>query len=173
MPLGYDELEPIINETREKVRTEIIRANMIGTLDLVLEKYGVEISSSMSEPINRTGDTILVLGGLSIGKDDLSNLFKRFKVKQKSFEFVEYEDVTNFNFQKLIANRKYTDIFVGPVPHKAMNIGDASGVIEYLLNSEDIPAKLSILRDNSGELKINKKTFKQALEDSALLNSYY
>ena len=173
MPLGYEELEPISNETLNKVRAEILRANTIGTLDLVLEKYGVEIGLPMSEPMNRTGDTILVLGGLTISKDDLNNLFRKFKIKEKSFEFVEYDEVTNFNFSKLIANHRYTDIFVGPVPHKAMNIGNASGVIEYLQNADDIPAKIAVLRDNSGELKISKRTFKQALEDSMLINAIY
>ena len=58
MPLGYEELEPIINETLNKVRAEILRANTIGTLDLVLEKYGVEIGLPMSEPMN--GNTVAI-----------------------------------------------------------------------------------------------------------------
>ena len=171
MPLGYDELEPIIKEAQEKLRIDIIEANRIGMLGFVLEKYGVEISLPMPEPMFRRGDTILVLGDLSISKDDLCNLYRRFKVKQRMFEFVEYDDVTNYNFSKLIANNKYTDIFVGPVPHKAMNIGDASSVIEFLQNTDDIPAKVAVLTDNTGELKISKRTFKKALEESELLNN--
>lgn len=173
MPLGYDQLEPIIKEAQEKIRIDIIDANRIGMLDFILEKYGVEINLPLPEPMFRRGDTILVLGDLSISKDDLSNLYRKFKVKQKMFEFVEYDNVTNYNFSRLIANNKYTDIFVGPVPHKAMNIGDASSVIEFLLGSDEIPAKVAVLRDNSGELKISKKTFKQALEKSALINADY
>ena len=171
MPLGYDELEPIIKEAQEKLRIDIIEANRIGMLGFVLEKYGVEINLPMPEPMFRRGDTILVLGDLSISKDDLCNLYRRFKVKQRMFEFVEYDDVTNYNFSKLIANNKYTDIFVGPVPHKAMNIGDASSVIEFLQNTDDIPAKVAVLTDNTGELKISKRTFKKALEESELLNN--
>lgn len=171
MPLGYDELEPIIKEAQEKLRIDIIEANRIGMLGIVLEKYGVEINLPMPEPMFRRGDTILVLGDLSISKDDLCNLYRRFKVKQRMFEFVEYDDVTNYNFSKLIANNKYTDIFVGPVPHKAMNIGDASSVIEFLQNTDDIPAKVAVLTDNTGELKISKRTFKKALEESELLNN--
>ena len=157
MPLEYNELEPIIAETIEKVRADIIRANMMGTLDLVLEKYGVDAALPDYGTKQRSGDTILVLGALSIGKDDLNNLFRRFKVKERCFEFVEYDDVTNFNFAKLIANTKYSDVFVGPVPHKAMNIGDASSVIEYLQSSNEIPAKVAVLRDVGGELKMSKK----------------
>lgn len=171
MPLGYDELEPIIKEAQEKLRIDIIEANRIGMLGFVLEKYGVEISLPMPEPTFKRGDTILVLGDLSISKDDLCNLYRRFKVRQRMFEFVEYDDVTNYNFSKLIANNKYTDIFVGPVPHKAMNIGDASSVIEFLQNTDDIPAKVAVLTDNTGELKISKRTFKKALEESELLNN--
>lgn len=173
MPLGYDELEIIINDVQEKVRRDIVEANRVGMLEFVLDKYGMELNLPMPAPLDRRGDTILVLGALSISKDDLSNLFRKFKIKQKTFEFVEYDDVTNFNFSKLIENHKYTDIFVGPLPHKAMNIGNASSAIEYLLESDEIPAKISILRDNNGELKISKRTFKKALEESALINADY
>lgn len=173
MPLEYNELEPIINATIEKIRADIIRANMMGTLDLVLEKYGMDVALPSADTRHRTGDTILVLGALNISKDDLNNLFRKFKVKERCFEFVEYDDVTNFNFSKLVANTKYSDIFVGPVPHKASNIGDASGVIEYLQNSDEISAKVTVLRDASGELKISKRTFRNALEDSILINPEY
>ena len=173
MPLGYDELEPIINEVLEKVRVEIIRANMMGTLGLAIDKYGVEVTLPSVETRQRIGNTILVLGGQRISRDDLNKLYKIFKVKEKHFEFVEYDDVTNFSFGKLIGSSKYSDIFVGPVPHKAMDIGDASGVIEYLQTADDIPAKITVLRDSSGELKISKKTFKQALEESNLINDRY
>lgn len=172
MPLGYDELEPIINEVLEKVKTEIIHANRMGTLDLALDRFGVGVTLPEIETRQKTGNTILVLGEQRISKNDLNKLYKIFKVRPKNFEFVEYDDVTNFSFGKLIGNKKYSDIFVGPVPHKAMNIGATSGVIEYLQASKEIPAKISILRDNSGELKISKKTFKKALEESNLINQY-
>lgn len=172
MPLEYDELEPIINEVLENVKVELIRANSMGTLDLALDRYGVEIALPEIETRQRIGNTILVLGDQRISKDDLNKLYKIFKLKAKNFEFVEYGDVTNFSFGKLIESNKYSDIFVGPVPHKAMGIGDSSGVIEYLQTSKEIPAKISILKDNSGELKISKKTFKKALEESNLINQY-
>ena len=173
MPLEYDELEEIIEKTLEKVRIEIMNANRMGTLDLVLSKYGMETASPITSTRQKSGDTILVLGNLNISKEDLNNLFRRYKVSSKNFEFVEYDDVTNYNFVKLIANTAYTDIFVGPVPHKAAGIGNASSVIAYLQNSDEIPAKVTVLKDKAGDLKINKKTFKQALDECELLSEYY
>lgn len=172
MPLEYNELEPIIEEVLEKVRTEILTANRIGTLDIVLDKYDVNAALPVYTDHSKKGDTILVLGNLSIDKKDLKHIYKIFKVREETFEFVEYDDVTNFNFGKLIANTKYTDVFVGPVPHKARDIGTESGVIEYLKNESDITAKIAELRDSAGELKISKKTFKQAMEESDLINRY-
>jgi len=52
-----------------------------------------------------------------------------------------------------------------------MNIGNASSVIEYLQTTDEILAKVAVLRDNSGELKISKKTFRKALEESFFINA--
>lgn len=172
MPLEYSELEVIIEKIIETVRTDLITANRLGTLDLALAKYGIENDFCDTEVQSRNGTTILVLGACSISKADLDNLYKKFKLKRKTFEFVAYDEVTNFNFSKLIGNNKYTDIFVGPVPHKAMNIGKCSGVLEYLLSSKEIPAKITELKDSNGELKISKRTFKKALEESNCLNPF-
>ena len=170
MSLEYNELEPIIEKICEKIRTEICNANRLDMLDMVLEKYGEE-SILLPYGRQRKGDKVLVLGDLSIKKEDIANLLRRFKLDEKSFEFIDYDEITNFNFSKLIGNCRYADIFVGPVPHKASGIGNHSSVINYLKSTNEIPAKISVLKDNNDDLKITKKTFRKALEESDILNS--
>ena len=90
MPLEYSELEVIIEKIIEIVRADLITANRLGTLDLALAKYGIENDFCDTEVQSRNGTTILVLGDCSISKADLDNLYKKFKLKRKTFEFVAY-----------------------------------------------------------------------------------
>lgn len=126
--LNINELQELIDKTIEKVQSEIIIANRCGYLDEVLKKYGLYEEEYF--PCEKRIAKILVIGQSSVSKDDLLRKIKKYGLKEDRFEFVlDYDAAQNYNMEHLRFNNKYSDIFVGPMPHKATGMGDCSSII--------------------------------------------
>lgn len=104
---------------------------------------------------------IIILGQLSIDKKDVNNVFNKLNICPKSVEFVSYKEAVCFNYIKLKNSKKYSDIIVGPLPHKGNDIGEYSSIITMLERDQSFP---NVIRaTTSNELKLTKNSLINSL----------
>lgn len=164
------ELFPLIDEICDRIKREIIDANRVGELEEVLKKYEIEKEEYyFCEP--RIAK-ILVIGQTQTSIVDLKRVIKKFKnfgIDEDRFEFVlNYEDSKNYPMESLRYNQKYSDIFIGPIPHKTNGMGDCSSILAKIKKNPGEYPKMTELKDSNG-LKITKNSFEEALKKSQLL----
>lgn len=164
MALGLAEMEILIASAQQKLSEELILANHLGTLDDVLSKYGLKKSSPRYFSEVARHPKVLVCGDLGIKQKDLSGLIKNMSLNPDQFEFVAYDDVTNYNFSKLEYNSSYSDILFGPAPHQAKGADGYRSIINCIESQPEIYPKMLRIETFSGELKISKTSFSSALK---------
>ena len=162
--LGIEELEELIEKVKEHIEKEIIKANRSGELDEFLVKCGyVEESYFYSVP---NTSKVLVIGASQVAENVLKGIIKDLGLDKDRFEFIlDYNDAKNFPMDILKYNSKYCDILMGPIPHKTTGMGDCSSIIAEITNHQEDYPKLNVMRA-SGEIKITKTSFKEALLNS-------
>jgi len=107
---------------------------------------------------------ILVLGASSLKKEYIFGIAKEFGLSKDQLDlFLDYDKNRRFQIEKLRYNSPYSGILIGPVAHCVTGLGDYNSVIEKLRNEEGYPPFREI-KTFSGELKITKTAFKEALE---------
>lgn len=168
--LEYNELEILIEEITEKITREIIMANRTGNLNEVLKKYGLDESITSDENLllNMNKAKILLIGNTETKVSDLMKAAKYMGIDAEKIEyFLDYEKITNFNFGKLRYSTVYSDILVGPIPHKVKGIEENSSLIVMIeSNQEEFPKLTKVMSE--GELKISKNSFQKALQNTRL-----
>ena len=68
-----------------------------------------------------------------------------------------------FNFKKLLTSTKYSDIFIGPTPHKAKNLNGSTRPNQFLIDNQEKLCKIHQLRQKNGKLGISKENFEDAI----------
>ena len=169
--LNSDELFDLIESIKDKIEKEIIRANRTGTISEILNKYNFEVEEDYAYCEPRIAK-VLVIGQSSTTVDALKSVLKKYNIDKDRFEFVlEYKDAKNFPMNTLRFNSKYCDIFAGPIPHKTNGMGDCSSILAEIQNNQSEYPKLTKLM-SSGELKITKNSFEDALLKSQLMKNF-
>lgn len=168
--LNSDELLELIENIQSQIENEIIMANRIGTLNEVLAKYKFELEEQYCYCEPKIAK-VLVIGQSSVKVEVLKGILKKHGISKDRFEFIlEYDDVKNYPMNTLRYNSKYCDIFAGPMPHKTNGMGDCSSILAEIQNHQSEYPKLTKLIA-SGELKITKNSFEEALLNSQLMNN--
>lgn len=151
----------------EQLATILHRKNIDGTLERMLREMGLDEVIAEYEGIRSPlatwpdGD-VLVLGAKPSMVDDLRGVGKGLGISKDRFEFVEYNDVTNFSFRKLSYISKYCAVLAGAHPHMARDIEGASSVVAHLESKRDeFPETVRLVA--GGQLSVTKTNFKQAL----------
>ena len=139
MRLDSDSLDRLINDVLTKIQLDIIKKNSSDELELVLEKYGL---SEMMQDVIPTSDLyqnnirnakILVIAFNFPNEDKLRlTAKKKFGIPPDRIEFQAIK--SNFNYERLRYTDAYSDIIVGPVPHKGVGIGDNSSFLAAVAN---------------------------------------
>lgn len=169
MALNQEQLDSFINESLNRIQLAIIRANATGELNNLAEKYG--LSDLLGEAIpsfeyfDKFRAKILVLAFQFHDVDDWKVRAKKaFGIQANRIEFVEYK--ANFNYAKLRCSSAYSDIFVGPIPHKGVGIGDASSFLADAENHPEDYPKIHRMTDSGGDLKATLSSFMKCLQNS-------
>ena len=91
----------------------------------------------------------------------LVNIARKYGIKENRIEFeLDYARLTNYNFSKLRNSMVYSDVLVGPMPHKVEGIeGFSSFLAMTEANPEEFPKIIKL--ESSNELKITKNTFRK------------
>lgn len=158
MVLGVLELEPII----DAIQRLVFEANRRDNLEELLEKLGL---TEFLQP-ECTYDTykegrILVVGNSEVDKKILLASAEKCGVSKARFEFVSYDEATNYNFKKLQYNPNYRVVMFGATPHSASGKGDSSSIITAMENQSGYPKVIRMIAND--KLKITKKNFKETL----------
>lgn len=173
MSLGSDEMAKIVYYAQQKIAEELFLANRIGNLDSVLKKYGLIEKIPEFFPEVSRNPKVLVCGDLGIKEKDLRGIIKHLGLDPDQFEFVPYEKVTNYNFGKLINSSGYSDILLGPVPHKAKDCQGYSSIISRIESNPEQYPKMMRITEKSGDLKISKTSFIEYLKKTRCYEMKY
>lgn len=158
--LDIAELQEVIDKFIEKVTL----ANRNGNISKILEKFDIDCEQYAYCEYRIA--KILVIGYSDVNIVDLKRVIRKRNLEEDRFEFViDDESIKNYPMNSLKNNYKYSDIFIGPMPHKTTGMGDCSSIIAEIKNNQDEYPKLTELRD-ANVLKISKSSF-----DKAILNS--
>lgn len=109
---------------------------------------------------------ILVIGACQLREHTLHIVACEYGMKVKDFKFIEYSKVTNYDFSKLLNTNKYTDIFVGAVPHSAKGIAGYNSPLDFLEAHENELPRVQYLRRDNQQLGLTKANFEKAIAKS-------
>jgi len=161
--LGYEELQELILEIQNKISEEITLANRTEGLEEILNKYGFNIEEVYYPYTEISRAKILLIGYSEVSTNDIYGICKSFNLDKNDIEiFDDYSKLPNFKCEILRYSDKYSDLLIGPLPHKMSGIGNHSSLISMI---EDCPYEFPklIKLDYTGELKITKESLKRAL----------
>ena len=171
MRLSPEELQSFIDEALNKIQLDLIRGNGRGELREAAEKYNLlalldgSIPSCDFYKSNVRRAKILVLAIQMPNVDDWKlRAKKKYGIPSDRIEFLSIK--SNFNFAHLKYTNAYSDIIVGPVPHKGVGIDDNSSFLAAAeRHPEDYP-KVHRMTDSSGELTLSQSAFERCLDAS-------
>lgn len=160
-------LTELLEQIYIKLTREVTNAYYNNEINDIMVKYDLLQKVEDIKFYNKNAK-ILVLGALSCNKDDLIKKAKSLGIKKEQIEFgPDYINMHNFNYEKLRNNTSYSDVLVGPVPHKGKGIeGYSSFLAMVQSNPQEFPNIIKL--DASNELKITKSSFEKALVKSNL-----
>lgn len=163
------DLTQLLEKIYQKLTTEVTNAYYNGDLDELLKKYGIEDETEHFY-YDTNHSKIIVIGDTMINKNEMEYIAKQNGINPKRMEFVlEYDKITNYNFEKFKYNMSYSDILVGPIPHKVNGLDDSSSFLSMARKHPDIFPKVIELRD-SNKLKITKSSFQKGLLETRFYN---
>lgn len=165
------DLVEILDKIYQKLVKEITEAYEEKRLSEVLKKYGFE--NEKENNYFAQGNRILVIGQPVVPKEILNGVAKSLGINKNDIDYeLDYEKLPSFNFGKLRYTSPYTDILVGPMPHKVKDIENYSSFLSMAeANPEDFPNVIRL--ETSNELKITKESFRKGLlKTKVCLSSY-
>ena len=166
--LGHKELDELLEKVYHQLVEEIIFANRTNRLNQVLEKYGFNDAPNEIDYIELTRAKILVVGDLQIKSNHLHAIMKDYDLDPDHMQFVSYEDAKTYPWESLKHSMTFTDVFIGPMPHKVLGIEHHASIISKIEADPHSYPRLHKLTAGH-QLKITKNTFEQALKASYLL----
>ena len=112
---------------------------------------------------------ILILGGEgSISLKEAYNILKELGLSHNTdIKWIAYRDMDHFDITALQNTRNYSDIIVGSVPHRMLNVPEQN-LVAHLQNNVSLYPKFQILRkvDDGDLLQITKTNLREALKKS-------
>ena len=161
-----EELSCILEKIYQKINKEIVEAYYSGKLKEVMKKYDLEEESYSYSNMDRA--KILVIGDSAVKVDILKGLVKECGIPKNRVDFeLDYKKLKNYNFGKLQFSLIYSDVIVGPMPHKVPGIENYNSFLSMIESKTEEYPKLVRLDSSSG-LKITKEAFRKGLKSTKL-----
>lgn len=173
--MNNKDLVQLLEKIYEKLSKEITYAYHNDNLDEVLKKYELEDEENEIEHFyyDTNRSKIIVIGGSRIDKNEMEYIAKHNGIDPRRIEFVlEFNKLTNYDFNKFKYNMSYSDILIGPIPHKVKGLDGSSSFLAMVKEDPKSFPNVIDLR-NSHELKITKQSFLNGLLKTRLHNEIY
>ncbi len=146
-----------------KINNEVDNANLNGNIESVLKKYGIYDETKGPIMVDTRTMKILVIGALAGKKNEYQKVVKEFGIDDSHVDFVDdYDTIKNYSVEKLRNSMEYSDIMVGPIPHKISNMENDNGLIQQIKQSPHEYPRLIELKANN-KLKITKTNFREEI----------
>lgn len=163
------DLVQILEKIYQKLTKEVTAAYYNGTLDKLLRKYELEDEVEHFY-YDSKNSKIIVIGDSEIHKNEMENISKSKGIDPRRIEFVlDFDKFTNYNFNKFKHNVSYSDILLGPIPHKVKGLDESSSFLAMVRKNPDMFPNVIDLRSSS-KLKITKQSFINGLLKTRLYN---
>lgn len=105
---------------------------------------------------------------MRIGKHEMLKIAKDYCIGENQIEIVnKYKELSRFDFDNLINNKKYSDIIFAAVPHKTKGTNGSSGIIVHILNNQNCYPNMIIARAG-GQIKLTANSLSRALQSTVL-----
>ena len=155
----------IIQKIISKARHELEIANENGTVDELMEEYGVTLEEG-AMPVNPKSSKILIVGELAATKNEYVMRARKLHIPENNLEFEpDYEKLHKLNLTRLEYSDTYSDIIFGPVPHSMAGKGkDTSMISKMEKESDKYPRVIRAIANN--ELKLSITSFSKALRST-------
>lgn len=152
----------MIDNLYSLLKSQVYDANRMGEMQGIYNRYAV--IKRPDELPYFSDSKILVLGASVLSADDLKKEVNQSGLSSDRFEFRLEFKKASYNLDKYKGNVNYAAICLGPLPHKMPGIDAASSAIAKVKNHPELYPKLFEIRNNAGELKITRSSFKDVLD---------
>lgn len=154
MIYSSEQIEKIVNYFKK----ELIKANQQNELEEFLSRH--DFDEILDEPscdfnyltnINRA--KIAIISYKIKNKKDIKLFLKKnYKIPEDRIEFIETNN--GFNINSIQYTNKFSDLLIGPVPHKLEGVSSSSLIAEIENNSYMYP-KMQKIVDSNGVLSLS------------------
>jgi len=108
---------------------------------------------------------ILILGSGYMSISIIYGIAKCYGYEKDRIEVHnDYDKNKHFDIRKLQYSTEYKSVFIGPVAHKIVGLGNYDSIIEKIQSEQGYPP-FQILKAKSGDLKITKTSLKNAFDN--------
>ncbi len=166
MSFEFEELEDIIYQMKQKVY--ILNATEPERLEKLLKELGITWTSNSTDVgQDNSGNAnpkgyILIAGDSQVKRNHLEGMIKeQFPQLKGRVRFaLDYEALKNY---KNPSKYEYAAMLLGPAPHKVAGMGDASSMIERLIENRDgyFPPAYKLSAQNS--IRISKTNVEEKI----------
>lgn len=173
--MGYSpvQIRKIIDKIVTKITYEVQMAATEGTMQDVLDEYGITLDEEPVMPVDRHKSKILVLGAVAGRLSDYQMTAKKLGIPSDNVEFVtDYRKMKHFNVSNLRYSWTYSDIIYGPTPHSMEGMGDTSSLLAEIKNHPNDYPRLVQVSANE-KLKITISNFRSALTKTRYFEAAY
>ena len=141
---------------------EFNRAQEDNRIEEFMKKYCVVYEEEWM-PVEKNRSKIMVFGALSGNISDYYLTAKKLGIQKENIEFIsDYNELKRYDVSNFKNSSSYSDIIVGPMPHKIAGMGDTSSFIAEMKNNPGEYPKVTEAVANS-KLKITKSSLEYAL----------
>ena len=162
MPYSITQKAKIKSKVLAKISMEFSYADSDEDILEIMNKYGVYLEEEPSY-VNTRQMKILVIGALAGKVNDYKMAARKMGISEESIVFEnDYEKLGRYDVSKLENSMQYSDIIVGPNPHKQANIKGYSSMLSLIRNN---PSKYPRLIESHANqsMKITIRNFREAL----------
>ena len=170
MHLNHENFTELQNAILDRIHLELIRSNANDELEKVLEKYNLNSFYEASIPCcdfyrsNTKRAKILVIAIEIPNIDEWRLRAKKLGVPNDRIEFMAIK--SNFDYSFLRNSIAYSDVIVGPVPHKGVGIGDNTSFLTAAEHHPEEFPKVHKMQDGNGHLILSQSAFIKCLNDT-------
>ena len=164
MIYSSEQMEEILN----RFKLNLYKANQQGEIEKFLclhdfEEYLFEDEYDDSYESNLRRAKIAIISYRIKNKNDISSfLYKKYGIPKDRVEFIDTEN--GFNINSIKYTSKFSDLIIGPVPHKLAGVCDNSIISEIENNKEMFP-KTHRCIDSHGTLCLSKNSICNVVDE--------
>lgn len=169
MVLDAIKIEDLYGRLVQQIKKDLYQANREQDVESYLKKIHYEkLIQGYNTYYDKKRAKIVVIGDAMISVDDMRKIAKKNGINPQVLEFyLDYDRLTNFNFNQFRNNPGFSDIIIGPNPHKVRGIEGYSSAISMIQQEAGQFPKLTIA-EASNELKITKTSFTKAIQNTQM-----